>query len=102
LKVSFINLDPGVEELPYTPQIDVREYVNVRDVMRRYGLGPNGALIKSIDMLLQYKDLIKEKIGEMDADYIMVDTRGRWSFFSIGISAPSFSMCLGRWVSRSL
>ncbi len=74
MKVSFINLDPGVEELPYTPQIDVREYVNVRDVMRRYGLGPNGALIKSIDMLLQYKDLIKEKIGKMDADYIMVDT----------------------------
>jgi len=52
LKVSFINLDPGVEELPYTPQTDVREYVNVRDVMRRYGLGPNGALIKSIDTLL--------------------------------------------------
>jgi GTPase SAR1 family protein len=39
LDVIVVNLDPGVELTPYSPDIDVRDWVNVGDVMesRPYG-----------------------------------------------------------------
>ncbi|HDH28353.1 MAG TPA: GTPase, partial [Euryarchaeota archaeon] len=33
LDVIVVNLDPGVELLPYAPEIDVREWITTRDVM---------------------------------------------------------------------
>ena len=38
-----INLDPGAEFIPYVPDIDIRDWVKVSEVMEDYGLGPNGA-----------------------------------------------------------
>ena len=40
-----VNLDPGVEFMPYEPDVDIRDWVRVGEVMRDYGLGPNGAQI---------------------------------------------------------
>jgi len=45
-KVSCVNLDPGAEELFYQADWDVRDVFTIRDVMKKYGLGPNGAIIK--------------------------------------------------------
>src|SRR3990170_2874049 len=44
---SILNLDPGVENLPYTCDIDVRDHVDIVSIMKQYDLGPNGALITS-------------------------------------------------------
>ncbi|NOZ77450.1 MAG: hypothetical protein GXO65_07335 [Euryarchaeota archaeon] len=32
-----VNLDPGVENLPYTPDVDIREWISLPEVMDRYG-----------------------------------------------------------------
>ena len=34
----MINLDPAVTNVPYEPNIDVRETVNYKDVMKQYDL----------------------------------------------------------------
>ena len=49
--VATVNLDPGVDSLPYSPDIDVRDYVNISELMEKYQLGPNGALIMAADLV---------------------------------------------------
>src|SRR5439155_986757 len=38
-----VNLDPGAESLQYSPDLDVRDYVNLSEIMEEQDLGPNGA-----------------------------------------------------------
>ncbi|MEM3213396.1 MAG: ATP/GTP-binding protein, partial [Metallosphaera sp.] len=45
MDASIVNMDPAVESLPYVPDFDVRDYIDSRDVMQRFGLGPNSSLI---------------------------------------------------------
>jgi len=48
---SILNLDPGVENLPYSCDIDVRDYVDIVSIMQQYDLGPNGALVMAADLI---------------------------------------------------
>ncbi|MEM1561081.1 MAG: ATP/GTP-binding protein, partial [Ignisphaera sp.] len=43
MDIAIVNLDPAVTWLPYTPDVDIRDYITVEEVMRKYNLGPNGA-----------------------------------------------------------
>jgi len=89
-EVGYVNLDPGVEYLPYKPDIDAREYVTVEGTMRKYKLGPNGGLIKSIDELLNYSDEIIEKAKGLSQDIILVDTPGQMELFLFRKTGPYF------------
>ena len=40
--ILVANLDPGAIALPYNPDIDARQYVDVEKLMLDYRLGPNG------------------------------------------------------------
>jgi GTPase SAR1 family protein len=76
-----LNLDPGVERLPYEPDIDVRDWVKLKEVMETHGLGPNGAQIAACDMIaLQGRD-IEKALEEFRADYVLVDTPGQIELF---------------------
>jgi len=46
-----VNLDPGVDQLPYEPDVDIRDWISVPEIMKEQGLGPNGAQIAAADML---------------------------------------------------
>ena len=46
-----VNLDPGAEALQYSPDLDVRDYVNMEEIMAEQGLGPNGAQVAAADMV---------------------------------------------------
>ena len=46
-----VNLDPGAEALQYSPDLDVRDYVNIEEIMTEQGLGPNGAQVAAADMV---------------------------------------------------
>uniref|UniRef100_A0A453I7X2 GPN-loop GTPase n=1 Tax=Aegilops tauschii subsp. strangulata TaxID=200361 RepID=A0A453I7X2_AEGTS len=37
-----LNLDPAVMTLPFGANIDIRDTVRYKEVMKEYGLGPNG------------------------------------------------------------
>ena len=36
---TTLNLDPGVGKLPYSPDVDVRDYVDLNSLMEQYELG---------------------------------------------------------------
>ncbi|MGH1567612.1 MAG: ATP/GTP-binding protein, partial [Nitrosopumilus sp.] len=48
---AVVNLDPGVENLAYTCDVDVRDYVDYVSIMQQYDLGPNGAMVMANDLI---------------------------------------------------
>lgn len=80
--VSCVNLDPAVENLNYDPEVDVREYVFTREIMDKYSLGPNGAIIASMDLLLEHLARIDSKIEELGEGYVLIDTPGQMEIFA--------------------
>lgn len=38
----LVNLDPACKEVPYPVNVDVRDTINYKQVMKQYNLGPNG------------------------------------------------------------
>lgn len=38
----IVNLDPACLEVPYPVNIDIRDTINYKQVMKQYQLGPNG------------------------------------------------------------
>jgi hypothetical protein len=86
--IALVNLDPGALTLPYSPDIDVRDYVNVEDLMEKYGLGPNGALIMAADLIADEIEQISKEIEELKADIVLVDTSGQMELFAFRASGP--------------
>ena len=82
--VKRANLDPGVVQLPYKPDFDVREIVNLQELMRREGLGPNGGLLRANEIMLQNINVISSRINELskNASYILIDTPGQLELFA--------------------
>lgn len=87
-KVTTINLDPGVITLPYSPDIDVRDYVSIGELMEKHGLGPNGALVMAADLIAEETDTIAEEIENENPDMVIVDTPGQMELFAFRASGP--------------
>ncbi|QQG48788.1 MAG: ATP/GTP-binding protein [archaeon] len=77
-----LNLDPGVLNLPYEPDIDIRDTIDLRQVMEDYELGPNGALILSADLVATKLAAIQEEIDAFKPEYVVVDTPGQTELFA--------------------
>jgi len=86
--VAIVNLDPGCLNLPYTADVDVRDYVNVSSIMDEYGLGPNGALIMAADLIAEEIDKIGAEIEALNPDIVLVDTPGQMELFAFRASGP--------------
>jgi GTPase SAR1 family protein len=80
--VARINLDPGVVNLPYTADFDVRTYVNTEKLMRDLGLGPNSALTVASDLIAVKVHEISEEIEAMGYEVAIVDTPGQIELFA--------------------
>jgi GTPase SAR1 family protein len=46
----ILNLDPAVHHVPFTPNIDIRDSVNYKEVMKQFNLGPNGGILTSLNL----------------------------------------------------
>jgi len=80
--VATLNLDPGAIALPYTPDVDVRDYIRVEDLMERYTIGPNGALVLACDMIAERIDEVKEELELINPDLVIIDTPGQMELFA--------------------
>ena len=87
---SALNLDPGVESLPYRPDVDVRDYVDIVHIMKQYDLGPNGSMIMANDLIASKIDEIQNEINRVNPDYLIVDTPGQIELFAYRASGPFF------------
>jgi hypothetical protein len=90
ISTTVLNLDPGVDAPPYTSDVDIREYVDYGKVITKFGLGPNGALVASMDMAISHLPDIREEILERETDYVIVDCPGQMELFAYRNSGPLF------------
>jgi GPN-loop GTPase len=86
--VATVNLDPGVQEMPYEPDVDIRDFIDISTVMQNYQLGPNGALIMASDLIATRVNDIQESLDSINPDYAIFDTPGQIELFAYRNSGP--------------
>lgn len=88
----MINLDPAVHNVPFECNIDIRDSLNYKEVMREYNLGPNGGILTSLNIFATKIDqvmAILERRTAPNSDApkskpiknILVDTPGQIEVF---------------------
>jgi hypothetical protein len=45
-----INLDPATASIPFGTNIDIRDTVKYKEVMKQYSLGPNGGIMTALNL----------------------------------------------------
>jgi GTPase SAR1 family protein len=89
LRVGYVNLDPGCEDTPYNPSFDVRRLFTIRDIMRREGLGPNGAMIRASEMMAERSGEILREVFSLGCDATLIDTPGQLEIFVFRRAGPA-------------
>lgn len=87
-KTVTVNLDPGVLTLPYVPDIDIRDYIDIKELMEKYRLGPNGALVMAADLIAEEAERLGREIEGFKSDVVIVDTPGQMEIFAFRASGP--------------
>ncbi|KAM7015975.1 GPN-loop GTPase 1 [Tautogolabrus adspersus] len=79
-----INLDPAVHEVPFPANIDIRDTVNYKEVMKQYGLGPNGGIVTSLNLFATRFDQVMHFIEKKQQNhrYVLIDTPGQIEVFT--------------------
>ncbi|PSN38114.1 GPN-loop GTPase 1 [Blattella germanica] len=79
-----INLDPACKEVPYPANIDVRDTVNYKEVMKQYGLGPNGAIVTSLNLFATKFDKVMSFLEKASSTHELAvfDTPGQIEVFT--------------------
>ncbi|ORZ05746.1 GPN-loop GTPase, partial [Lobosporangium transversale] len=80
----ILNLDPAVAALPFAANIDIRDTVNYKEVMKQYNLGPNGGILTALNLFTTKFDQVLGFIDKRSSslDYILVDTPGQIEIFT--------------------
>ena len=87
-----INLDPAVHKVPFESNIDIRDSLDYKEVMREYNLGPNGGIVTSLNIFATKIDQIINLLEKRTAPKpetpktqpiknIIVDTPGQIEVF---------------------
>lgn len=81
-----VNLDPACRNVPFPANIDIRDTVNYKEVMKQYQLGPNGGIVTSLNLFAtkfdQVLELIDKRINEKGTECIIFDTPGQIEVFT--------------------
>jgi len=96
LDCVVVNLDPGAEALQYSPDLDVRDYVNTEEIMTEQGLGPNGAQVAAADMIAMNAKELADVLEKFQTNYILIDTPGQIELFTFRASGPVLIDAFGR------
>ncbi|KAM1196695.1 hypothetical protein ACFX2I_008396 [Malus domestica] len=79
-----MNLDPAVMTLPFGANIDIRDTVRYKEVMKQFNLGPNGGILTSLNLFATKFDevisVIEKRADQLD--YVLVDTPGQIEIFT--------------------
>ncbi|EOO00940.1 putative atp binding protein [Phaeoacremonium minimum UCRPA7] len=87
-----INLDPAVLNVPFDSNIDIRDSVNYKEVMKQYNLGPNGGILTSLNLFATKIDQVlnllekrtapePENPNKKPVKNILIDTPGQIEVF---------------------
>ncbi|XP_032071387.1 GPN-loop GTPase 1 [Thamnophis elegans] len=91
-----INLDPAVYELPFQANIDIRDTVNYKEVMKQYALGPNGGIVTSLNLFATRFDQVMKFIEKRQtaSQYVLIDTPGQIEVFTWSASGTIITEAL--------
>ncbi|KAF4102000.1 GPN-loop GTPase 1 [Onychostoma macrolepis] len=91
-----INLDPAVHEVPFPANIDIRDTVNYKEVMKQYGLGPNGGIVTSLNLFATRFDQVMKFIEKKQSNhrYVLIDTPGQIEVFTWSASGTIITEAL--------
>lgn len=83
-RINVVNLDPAAEQFAYTPVVDIRDLIQVDDVMEdeEMKFGPNGGLVFSMEFLIENTEWLEDALGEEDDDYILFDCPGQIELYT--------------------
>ena len=93
----IINLDPAVMNTLYEPNLDIRDTIKYKEVMSSNNLGPNGAILTSLNLFSTNIDKVVTLLeNKTDIDFVVMDTPGQLEVFSWSASGKlitdSFSL----------
>nr|XP_061800688.1 GPN-loop GTPase 3-like [Nerophis lumbriciformis] len=82
--VQVVNLDPAAEHFDYPVMADIRELIQVDDVMEDPSLrfGPNGGLVFCMEYFANNFDWLEEALGHVEDDYILFDCPGQIELYT--------------------
>jgi GPN-loop GTPase len=86
-----LNLDPAVMSVPFECNIDIRDSIDYKEVMKQYNLGPNGGILTSLNLfatkidqvisLLEKRSQPPEDASTISPKHFLVDTPGQIEVF---------------------
>ncbi|MEM1873854.1 MAG: ATP/GTP-binding protein [Acidilobaceae archaeon] len=100
IEASLVNIDPAAEFVPYEPSYDIRLFVNTRDLMTKLGLGPNGALMKALEIMSKDMERYVKTIAGLPGDYVLIDTPGQMDIFLLSGFGADFITTLREFSSE--
>ncbi|XP_007441837.1 GPN-loop GTPase 3 [Python bivittatus] len=100
--VQVVNLDPAAEHFDYNVMADIRELIEVDDVMEDDSLrfGPNGGLVFCMEYFANNFDWLEECLGHVEDDYILFDCPGQIELYTHLPVMKQFVEQLQQWEFR--
>ncbi|KAJ7309774.1 hypothetical protein JRQ81_007841 [Phrynocephalus forsythii] len=100
--VQVVNLDPAAEHFDYDVMADIRELIEVDDVMEDDSLrfGPNGGLVFCMEYFANNFDWLEECLGHVEDDYILFDCPGQIELYTHLPVMKQFVEQLQQWEFR--
>ena len=96
-----INLDPACKDVPYPVNVDICDTVNYKEVMKQYSLGPNGAIVTSLNLFATKFDQVinllakrSEPTESNPTEIAIFDTPGQIEVFTWSASGTIISEAL--------
>ncbi|KDD75951.1 putative ATP binding protein [Helicosporidium sp. ATCC 50920] len=76
---AVVNLDPAAEKIAYETSVDIRDLVAADGVQTELGLGPNGALLWSLEYAAENLDWFEERLRPLldQGRYLILDAPGQ-------------------------
>ena len=71
-------------QINFQTNIDIRDTVKYKEVMTQYGLGPNGAIMTSLNLFSTKFDQVLEIVEKRasSTDHVIIDTPGQIEVFT--------------------
>ena len=63
--------------MPYPANIDIRDTVNYKQVMKQYQLGPNGGIVTSLNLFATKFDQVLKLVESKKNEFVIIDTPGQ-------------------------
>ncbi|XP_059613677.1 GPN-loop GTPase 2 [Phlebotomus argentipes] len=81
-RAEVVNLDPANDSMDYQASIDIMKLITVEDAMDHLELGPNGALIYSMEYLETNFDWLVKQIRASKSNYFIFDCPGQVELYT--------------------